>query len=336
MIPLNEALSALPWTTIGRSAAIVTAAALTISLCVSLVRARSRRLGRRRRLEYALLPDPAFETTIEAVIRFAAQLGRVRRASGLLHHPNANSIRLRFRSVREGQFLTSMVVPEAAAPGLRQARFPEVETRPVDEVVDALIGPSVATGNDRHVAVANGSHGGPSRGRQPDASPVRELSDGDEQGPGDDAPLGWIVVPRSTDAGARVYTWRPIHGAATISLRIVTSRRGPKVTVHVQPPHYWRRPDCGCGRSSSECGSGGAGPGPRSGGAAAGRAARSGSAHRSGNGDGRPVGRRGPRSRRRPGADHLGCAAPLAKIRPSRNTRSIRAATAAGPRSNAS
>ena len=71
--PLKDAWSQVPWMAVGRWAAVV----LLLAVVIAVLRARTGRNGRRRRLEYALLPDPEFETTPEAVIRFAAQMGRV-------------------------------------------------------------------------------------------------------------------------------------------------------------------------------------------------------------------------------------------------------------------
>ena len=130
---LDGGIATLPWGTI---AAAVMALAVVLVVSVAVLRAMSGRKARRRRLEFALLPDPEFETSVEEVIRLAAQLGRVRRASGLIHHPDGNSVRLRFRSIDDGRLVSSIVVPEAAAPGLRRAMYPMVETRPINEIVD--------------------------------------------------------------------------------------------------------------------------------------------------------------------------------------------------------
>ena len=186
MIRLKDAVSQVPWATVGRWAAMALVMAVLVALVLALLRSRAGRHGRRRRLEYALLPDPEFETTSEAVIRFAAQLGRVRRASGLLHHADANSIRLRLQSVGEGQFLTSIVVPQEAAPGLRRAMYPDVETRPISEVVDALSGPSVASGNDRQIDVAVASSPQPSDPDQVPLASVLELAPIVDPPPGED------------------------------------------------------------------------------------------------------------------------------------------------------
>ena len=188
VIRLRDAIGQVPLPLAGRWVTLVVVIAVLLAVVIALLRSRRGRNGRRRRLEYALLPDPEFETTSEAVIRFAAQIGRVRRASGLLHHADANSIRLRFRSVGDGQFLTSIVVPQEAAPGLRRAMYPDVETRPISEVVDALPGPSIATGNDRQIDVAVESNAEPPQDPCPSPAPVLELIGPDDSPPGDDPP----------------------------------------------------------------------------------------------------------------------------------------------------
>ena len=190
MIRLKDAVTQVPWAIVGRWAAVALVIAVLVAVVRALLRSRAGRNGRRRRLEYALLPDPEFETTSEAVIRFAAQLGRVRRASGLLHHADANSIRLRLQSVGEGQFLTSIVVPQEAAPGLRRAMYPDVETRPISEVVDALTGPSVASGNDRQIEVAVASSSQPSAPDQVPVASVLQITPMVDPPPRDDRPPG--------------------------------------------------------------------------------------------------------------------------------------------------
>jgi len=148
-VRLGEELSGLPWATISRWAIAAVAAAALAAVVIAALRSRVGRRGRRLRVEYALLPDPEFETSVEEVIRFAAQMGRARRATGLMHHPDANSIRLRLRSVRDGQLLTSIVMPQEAAAGLRRAMYPDVELRPITEVVDAdLEPPGMTTASD--------------------------------------------------------------------------------------------------------------------------------------------------------------------------------------------
>ena len=152
---LGEELSGLPWATISRWAIAAVAAAALAAVVIAVLRSRVGRRGRRLRVEYALLPDPEFETSVEEVIRFAAQMGRARRATGLMHHPDANSIRVRLRSVRDGQLLTSIVMPQEAAAGLRRAMYPDVELRPITEVLDADLEPPGMTlasdGTDRIV-----------------------------------------------------------------------------------------------------------------------------------------------------------------------------------------
>ncbi len=147
---LLNTLESVPWSQVTRWATLVVVIAVGIALVISALRARGGRHGRRRRIEYALLPSPEFETTSEAVIRFASQLGRARRATGIMHHLDANSVRLRLQSVGEGQCLMSVAIPEEAASGVRRAMYPDVESRLIDEIITSLEGPSIASGNGRN------------------------------------------------------------------------------------------------------------------------------------------------------------------------------------------
>ncbi len=146
---LLNTLDPVPWDEVTRWATLAVVIAVGIALVITALRARGARKGRQRRIEYAMLPSPEFETTSEAVIRFASQLGRARRATGVMHHPDANSVRLRLRSVGEGQCLMSVAIPEAAASGVRRAMYPDVESRLIEEIITSLEGPSIASGNGR-------------------------------------------------------------------------------------------------------------------------------------------------------------------------------------------
>lgn len=146
---LEHAQRILSWD--GRAVWIAAAATVVVVLAVWR-RGASRRSGR---VELALLPSPEFEVSLEDVVRFAAQLGRVRKASGLRHTSESNSVRLRFRSVAGGRLLASIEVAEGFAPALRRSMFVDVESRPIDWV-DARFGPSVADGNGRSVPLPAG------------------------------------------------------------------------------------------------------------------------------------------------------------------------------------
>ncbi len=146
MEALLDTLEQVTWSQLIRWATIAVVLAVGAVAGLATLRARVARHGRQRRIEYGLLPSPEFETTNEAVIRFATQLGRARRATGIMHHPDANSVRLRFQSVGDGLCLMSMSIPEAAAPGIRRALYPDVESRPLDEVIASLEGPHLVSG----------------------------------------------------------------------------------------------------------------------------------------------------------------------------------------------
>ncbi len=98
-------------------------------------------LRRRKRVvemaEFGLLPSPEFEPPAEALVRFAAQIGRIRAATRG-RAGKRRSLRVTVRSVGEGQCLMTMTVPTDAARTLRAAMYTEVEVRPISEVLSEL------------------------------------------------------------------------------------------------------------------------------------------------------------------------------------------------------
>ena len=172
MVRLRDAAEQAPWDQVIRWMTATLVIAVVIAVVIAALRARNGRNGRRGRVEYALLPSPEFETTTEDVIRFASQLGRARRATGLTHHADANSVRIRLRSVGESECLMTIAIPETAGSGVRRAMYPDVETRPIDDVITSLEGPSIASGNGRSQDLVGSAPAGPPRAPLSQSAPA--------------------------------------------------------------------------------------------------------------------------------------------------------------------
>jgi hypothetical protein len=106
---------------------VVLLAALTARVVVT-----RRSLGRRVRL-VVLAPD-SFAPTLEAVVRCAAQLSRVRRLVGGWLDPRASAVRVLLDS-SDGAMRYSLVVPERALPAIRSAlgNYDRVQVRHVED-----------------------------------------------------------------------------------------------------------------------------------------------------------------------------------------------------------
>jgi hypothetical protein len=103
------------------------------------------RLQLRDRISFALLPADSFDPPIEAVVRFAAQLARVR--GGLIGWltPRASAVRIVLDSLPGGRMLYRIECPRRALPVLRAAvaTYGEVELRDpasVDPAALAAVG----------------------------------------------------------------------------------------------------------------------------------------------------------------------------------------------------
>ena len=78
-----------------------------------------RSLGSRARL-VVLAPD-SFDPSLDAVLRCAAQLSRVRRLVGGWLDPRARAVRVLIDADEEGRMRYSLSVPERALPAVRSA-----------------------------------------------------------------------------------------------------------------------------------------------------------------------------------------------------------------------
>jgi hypothetical protein len=90
-----------------------------VTLVACRVAASRRTLASRTRL-VVLAPD-SFDPSLDAVLRFASQLSRVRRMVGGWLDPRAQAVRVLLDCDEEGRMRYSLVVPERALPAVRSA-----------------------------------------------------------------------------------------------------------------------------------------------------------------------------------------------------------------------
>jgi hypothetical protein len=105
-------LVARPWL-------LVVAALVASALVAARIVATRRSLKSRTRL-VVLAPD-SFDPSLDAVMRFAAQLSRVRRVVGGWLDPRARAVRVQLDADVEGRMRYSLTVPERALPAVRSA-----------------------------------------------------------------------------------------------------------------------------------------------------------------------------------------------------------------------
>jgi hypothetical protein len=86
----------------------------------------TRRSLRGRERLYAV-PVDSFDPDVEAVLRFAMQLGRTRRAVGGLLDRRARAVRVRLDSFGEGEMLYGLEIPARSRGVVRAAVYPGVE-----------------------------------------------------------------------------------------------------------------------------------------------------------------------------------------------------------------
>jgi hypothetical protein len=85
------------------------------------------------RVRLVVLAPDTFEPSIEAVLRFASQLSRVRRVSGGWFERAASAVRITLDTTEDGRLRYSLTVPSRAVPALRSAlsAYDHVQIRPV-------------------------------------------------------------------------------------------------------------------------------------------------------------------------------------------------------------
>ena len=97
--------------------AVIVLALLVAMLVACRVVASRRALASRARL-VVLAPD-SFDPSLDAVLRFAAQLSRVRRVVGGWFDRRAQAVRVLLDCDADGRMRYSLTVPERALPGAR-------------------------------------------------------------------------------------------------------------------------------------------------------------------------------------------------------------------------
>jgi hypothetical protein len=104
----------------------------------------TRRSLRQRERLYAV-PVDSFDPDVEAVLRFAMQLGRTRRSVGGLLDRRARAVRVRLDSVGQGQMLYGLEIPARSRGVVRAAVYPGVELFTAETLErSGILGPNVA------------------------------------------------------------------------------------------------------------------------------------------------------------------------------------------------
>jgi hypothetical protein len=109
---LNEARGAFP---------LVLAVAGVLAVTAAIARLIATRRSLAARVRIVVLAPDVFDPSIDAVLRCAAQLSRVRRLVGGWLDPRARAVRVLLDCDLEGRMRYSLVVPEKALPAVRSA-----------------------------------------------------------------------------------------------------------------------------------------------------------------------------------------------------------------------
>jgi hypothetical protein len=111
---------------------LISATVISLALLTCRVVVTRRALPRRVRL--AVLAPDSFAPTLDAVVRFASQLSRVRRFAGGWFDPGASSVRVLLDGTREGAMRYSLIVPARSLPAIRSAlsNYNQVQLRVMD------------------------------------------------------------------------------------------------------------------------------------------------------------------------------------------------------------
>ncbi len=137
---------------------LVPVALVSLGLLAGRVVATRRSLASRARL-VVLAPD-SFDPSLEAVLRCAAQLSRVRRLVGGWLDPRARAVRVLLDTDPEGRMRYSLSVPERALPAVRSAlgvfdrvqtqiieTWPEPDSKPKPAEAEPATSPGSASGD---------------------------------------------------------------------------------------------------------------------------------------------------------------------------------------------
>ncbi len=119
--------AALPLICATGGSAVLLLAALTCRVVVT-------RRAVRRRVRLVVLAPDSFAPTLDAVLRFSAQLSRVRRLRGGWFDAGASAVRVMLDGSHEGAMRYSLLVPERSLPAIRSAlsNYSQVQVRRVD------------------------------------------------------------------------------------------------------------------------------------------------------------------------------------------------------------
>jgi hypothetical protein len=109
-------------------------ALLVLSLAGLTGRVVVTRRALRRRVRLVVLAPDSFAPSLDAVLRFAAQLSRVRRFTGAWFDPGASAVRVLLDGSSEGAMRYSLIVPERSLPAVRSAlsNYDRVQVRRAD------------------------------------------------------------------------------------------------------------------------------------------------------------------------------------------------------------
>lgn len=171
---------------------VVIAAAALVIVAVVLAARSGVQLHRARndRLELAVVPTSEFDPDPESVLRFASQLLRTRRATGVAVPDGAHAVRLSLCSMGEGRMVQLLSGPSRAASILRQPGYSQVELVDRDRLAARLAGtdPADPTGQGGHAAAGGAALDGdrtpPSAHTPPGAStPLGHTTPGGEHTP---------------------------------------------------------------------------------------------------------------------------------------------------------
>jgi hypothetical protein len=116
--------------------------AVVLTLVACRIVASRRTLASRTRL-VVLAPD-SFDPSLDAVLRFASQLSRVRRVVGGWLDPRAQAVRILLDCDEQGRMRYSLIVPQRALPAIRSAlsAYDRVQIQVLDD-----LGPGLAAAN---------------------------------------------------------------------------------------------------------------------------------------------------------------------------------------------
>jgi len=130
----SDAASLDPLAAVKALAPLVLIAAAVVAAVAFAVRVLVTRRALRSRVQLVVLAPDSFDPSLDAVLRCAAQLSRVRRLVGGWFDPRARAVRVLLDTDGEGRMRYSLTVPERALPAVRSAlaAFDRVQVQAVE------------------------------------------------------------------------------------------------------------------------------------------------------------------------------------------------------------